>query len=226
MARAPSPPTASSLKQSCDKPRHYRSPQSENTPVHTLASPVPMLHVPVTPYPTQAQPPKLHTLKVPHLVSGSHAPVHSIHVLPTLVVPHAPVHSIRVLPTLVVPHAPPILHVPSGLCTGHTSQTPAKPDAPYEAKKAQSVPEFDRLLDVFIRQLKDKVTSTGHGDLWQNSGPHGLHLPQCPSSLSPHSSSPGYVPLRPAGCQLPSQLSRSHLDHHSSQQENVIQSSA
>ena len=69
MARAPSPQMASSLKQSCDKPQHYRLPQLENTPVHTLASPVPMSHVPVTPYPTQAQPPNLHTFKVPRLIS-------------------------------------------------------------------------------------------------------------------------------------------------------------
>ena len=210
VARAPSPRMASSLNQSCDKPRHYRSPQPENTPAHTPASPVPMSHVPAAPYPPQAQPPNPHALKVPHLVSGSHAPAHFI----------------RASPTLVVPPASPILHVPSGLHTGHTLHTPAKPGAPYEAKKARSVPESDRLLDAFIRQLENKVTSTGHGDLRPNSGPHGLHLPKCPSSPLPHSSSSGYVPLRPAGCRLPSQPSRSHPDRHCSQRKNVIQSSA
>ena len=120
-------------------------PQPKSPPVHTPASPVPMSHVSAGLYLPQAQPPNPHTLNVPHLVSESHALAHSI----------------RASPTLVMPPASPILHVPSGLHTGHALHIPATPGAPYEAKKAQSIPELDRLLDVFIRQLEDKMTSTG-----------------------------------------------------------------
>ena len=157
-------------------------PQPKSPSAHTPASPVPMSHVPASPYPPQAQLPNPHTLKVPHPISGSHAPA---------------------LPTLVMPPASPILHVSSGLRTGHL-HTLATLGTPYEAKKARSIPEHDQLLDVFICQLEDKMTSTGHGDLWLHPGPHGLYSSKCPSSLAPHSSSSSYVPLRPASSQLPS----------------------
>ena len=145
-------------------------PQPKSPPAHTPTSPVPMSHVPAGPYLPQDQPPGPHTLKVPHLVSGSYVPAHST-------------------------HASPILHDPSRLRTGHTSHTPAKPGAPYEVKKARSIPELDRLLDVFIHQLEDKMMSTDHGDLWPHSGPHGLYPSQCLSSPASHSSSSSYGPL-------------------------------
>ena len=110
------------------------------------------------------------------------------HAVPRSHVPAAPYppppgpHTQKV-PHLVSGSHAPAHSVPSRLNAAHTLHMPPKLHAPSDAKKAQPNQGLDRLLDVFIRQLEDRVTSSGRVD--PRARPAQCSSP--PSSLLSHS---------------------------------------